>query len=208
MVVAGDYTATNNTNFAQTIFSGGSLQILDDGIVRFGNQSTGTGNSDLTVLPGGTLEINGGVLEIDDQLNIGGGVYMTGGYVFAHKYGAGSSITSVSGPFVVSAGASGNISGGIIRVCGKDGGSWPGIALNDPDFDFSGSSTLLITNGVSTARSDVTIKTVIGTELQNLLISKPGYIVNLASDIVINGQAAVMEESSLRVMDGNSVQVK
>jgi len=208
MVVAGDYTATNNINLAQNILSGGSLQILDDGIVHFGNQSTGSGLSDLSVLSGGTLEIDGGVLEVDDQLNIGGTFNMSSGYVFAHKYGAGSSITAISGPFVVSPGASGNISGGIVRVCGKDGGAQPAIALNDPDLDFTGSSILLVTNGISATRSDVTMKTANGAELRNLVISKPGYNVKLSSDMVINGQVSTLEDASLMVLDGNTVLVK
>lgn len=207
MAVAGNFTATNNNNLSHGINSGGSLDILNNGIVRIGNQSTGTGLSDLTVLPGGTLSITGGVLEIDDQLNIMGTFNMTSGYVFAHKYGAGSAITAISGPFIAAPGASGTISGGIIRVCGKDGGNMPAIALNDADFDFSGSSVLMITNGISTTRSEVTLKTADGAVLQNLLISKPGYEVKLASDIVINGQVGVTEDASLRLTDGFVVTV-
>jgi hypothetical protein len=205
MTVAGNYTATNNVNLAQNIYSGGSLQILNEGIVRFGNQSSGSGLSDLNILPGGKLEVAGGVLEIDDQLNIGGSFNMTGGYVFAHKYGNGSSITAISGPFVVSPGASGNISGGIIRVCGKDGGNLPAIALNDPDFDFTGSSILLVTNGVSATRSDPAIKTVNGSEFHNLWVMKTGFNTILSSDMVINGQVFVSEGASLLVQDGNTV---
>jgi hypothetical protein len=159
------------------------------------------------VLPGGTLEVAGGVLEIDDQLNIGGAFNMTGGYVFAHKYGDGSAITAISGPFVVSPGASGYVSGGIIRVCGKDGGSQPAIALNDPGFDFTGSSILLVSNGISTTRSDVTMKTVNGAEVRNLVVSKPGFNVRLASDMVINGQVNVLENTSLEVINGYQVVV-
>jgi hypothetical protein len=207
IVVAGDFTATNNINLAQNIYSGGSVQILNGGIVRFGNQSSGSGLSDLTVLPGGTLEITGGVLEIDDQLNVGGSFNMTGGYVFAHKYGAGSAITSISGPFVVSPGASGNVSGGIVRVCGKEDGSWPAIALNDSDFDFTGSSIFMVSNGISSVRSDVAFKTAAGALLRNLVISKPGYRVRLASDMVINGQVSVLEGASLLVAGGFEVEV-
>jgi hypothetical protein len=207
MVVSGDYTATNNTNLAQNIFSGGSLQILDDGIVRFGNQSTGSGLSDLTVLAGGTLEISGGVLEIDDQLNIAGTFNMSGGYVFAHKYGDGSPVTAISGPFVVSPGASGNVSGGIIRVCGKDGGSQAAIALNDTDFSFTGPSALMVSNGISAIRSDATMKTAGGMQLRNLVISKPGYQVKIASDLVINGLLSVAQNASLMITDGAAVQV-
>ena len=206
MVVAGNFTATSNDNLSHGINSGGSLNILNNGIVRIGNQSTGTGLADLTVLPGGTLYVTGGVLEIDDQLNILGTFNMTSGYVFAHKYGAGSAITAISGPFIVSPGASGNVSGGIIRVCGKDGGNFPAIALNDADFDFTGASILMITNGISTTRTDVTLKTVNGANLNNLIISKPAYNVNLASGMVFNGQISVLEGSTLKVNTGSTIQ--
>lgn len=207
VIVGGTYTATNSINSAQTVFSGGNLQILNSGIVRFGNQSTGTAESDLTVNPGGVLDIEGGVLEVDDQFNIRGTFTMSGGYVFAHKFGSGSAVTAIAGPFNVTPGASGNVSGGIVRVCGKEGGTWPAIALNDPDFDFSGSSILLVTNGVSSARSDAAIKTVDGSTLQNLLVSKPGHTVTLSSDMVVNGQVYVTENASLKVAQGHRVSV-
>jgi hypothetical protein len=159
------------------------------------------------VLDGGTLEISGGVLEIDDQLNIAGTLNMSSGYIFTHKYGAGSAITSISGPFVVSPGAAGSITGGIIRVCGKDGGDQPAIALNDPGFSFAGPSVLMVSNGISAVRSDVTLKTASGVQLPNLVIAKPGYNVKLASDIVVNGQLSVLQDASLSVPGGFEVRV-
>ena len=211
MTVQGTYLATSSSSNSNQIYSGGSLNIISPGLVRLGNQSSGFGYTDLVVNSNGILNVLGGSLEIDDQLNIkaGGTFNMTSGYVFAHKYGDGSLFnSSYPGSLNVAAGASGSVTGGVVRVCGKTNGTtYSAISLNDPDFDFSGTSTLLITNGISSTRSDVSVYTVNGADLQNLSINKPGYNVKLSSDMVINGQIIVADEASVEVLSGYTVTI-
>lgn len=211
MIVAGTYIATNNSTNSQNVFSGGTLALLPMGVIRLGNQSTGPAYCDLKINNGGTLSISGGILEVDDQLNLmnGGTFNMTGGYVFIHMFGEGSAYSaSAPGTFYVQSTAAGTVSGGIIRVAGKTtSGSYSSVSVNSPSFGFTGDAALLMTNGISETRYDTEIRTVSGANLQHLLINKPEKTVSIATDATINGKVKIYPDSRLQINTGVTVTV-
>jgi len=211
MVISGSYTANNNSSNTFNIFSGGTLTLNPDCFVKVGNQSSGTGYSDLRVMNGGTLQISGGTLEVDDQLQFfaGSTFAMTAGSVFAHKFGEGSSYEDrARGNLYAENGATGSISGGIIYVCGKQSADiYHAVNINSPDFYFTGTSSLVMTNGISSNHYDADIYTIPGADLMNLTISKTGATVQIISDASINGDLRISPDAHLQVAPGVTVEV-
>jgi hypothetical protein len=84
-ILAVNYST--GTYKCKSLFSGGTLSLLPMGTIKLGNQSSGPAYCDLKINNGGTLNISGGTLEIDDQLNLmsGGTFNMTGGCLFVHR---------------------------------------------------------------------------------------------------------------------------
>ena len=211
MNVSGMYVANNANSASQNIQSGGNLTINGTGNVRIGNQSTGSGFCDLVVNSGGTLNVSGGFLDIDDQLNIqsGGTFNMTSGMVFAHRYGLGSLYSSSNpGSFYVASGSSGSISGGIIKVAGKTTlSSYTAVSINSSGFDFSGASSLVFTDGVNITGDNVEYRTVSGALLQNLEVDRPDRIVTIGSNAAINGNITIGPASTLKITGGKIVTI-
>jgi len=211
MNIAGSYVANNTSSLSQQVFSGGTLTIRETGSVRLGNQSSGSGLCDLVVNSGGTLNVSNGILEVDDQLNIlsGGSFNMTGGIVFAHKFGKGSAYSvSEPGSFYVASGASGSISGGFIKVAGKATvSSYTAVSINSSAFDFTGTSSLVFTDGVNITADDVECRTAAGAYLHNLLVDRPGRIVTIGSDAIFSGNVTVNPAFTLMVKPGMNVTV-
>ena len=103
VIIASLYQADNSLNNTILLNQGSKMTITSTGLMKIGNQSSGTdGQSDLKI-DGGQLVIDGGTLEIDDQVPnlVSGSFMMTSGTLFAHKYGQGSAYDdSVSGNFL------------------------------------------------------------------------------------------------------------
>jgi hypothetical protein len=212
MIVKGNYTAINNTDGAQVINNGGRIELDSTANVKFGNQESGQGLSDLIINEGGNLTIHGGNLEIDDQFNLysGGTFAMSGGTLFTHKFGLGSEYDSNNpGAFYVATGALGNVADGIVKACGRStNGLYSAIKINSPEFTFSGTSTLEITRGISSANEDMDIICVTGAGLMNLVINKPNATVSLASDATIDGKIIIYPQSTLKINPGVVVTVR
>jgi hypothetical protein len=211
MNVSGVYIATNNTDNTQNIYASGILLVDSAGMVKLGNQTSGDGYCDLVIHGGGTLIVHKGTLDIDDQLNVnaGGTFNMTKGTVFVNKFGKGSDYDITNpGAFYIAPGASGIISGGIIKVCGKTTtDTLTAINIGSPGFDFTGTSTLEMVHGDNPVHYDADIKTVPGATLQNLVINKTDKTVRITSDVSVNGKIVITPQSTLRVMPGNTVTV-
>jgi hypothetical protein len=209
MTVRGIYVSFSSLDHSQNIFSGGTLNIYPSGIIKFGAQTSGEGNTDLIIHTGGTLSVNGGTLEIDDQLNLEpGSVFnMDSGMVFIHKYGRGSDYNVTDpGAFYAAPGSSGTISGGLLKVCGKSSSdTLSAINIASSTFSFSGTNTIEIAHGTSPVHYDTDIKTVKEVTFQNLVINKPGNTINLFSNIVIKGTLTVEQNSILTAIDGTTV---
>lgn len=210
MSVSGSFIASNSTSFSQLIEAGGKLVIPYPGVIKFGNQSTGSGSCDLVVNQG-ILSVEGGTLEIDDQLIIlsGGAFFMNGGTVFAHKYGNGEDYSSSSpGAFFIDEGAYGDISGGTVKVAGKASlGGLSAINIKSPDFDFTGTGTLELVHGDNPTHYDVEIKVAEGAELKNLAINKPGNAVSIITDATITGNLILNTQSVLVIIPGIVVSI-
>jgi hypothetical protein len=209
--ISGSYVANNSGSNTQRIYSGGEIIINPTGIARFGNQSSGTALCDLLVNTGGNLEVLGGLVDVDDQLNImsGGNLTMTGGALFVHKFGSGSAYSSsYPGSFYLASGATGSISGGTVKVAGKASvTSYTSVNLNSSSFSFAGNSTLLFTDGVTINTDNVDLKTVSGCALQDLTIDRPERIVSIISNAVINGNVVIEPASELKINPASSVTI-
>jgi hypothetical protein len=211
MNVYGKYTSTVNTDESQVIFDGGNLTIGQTGMMILGNQVTGTGTNDLLIDDGGQLNVGGGALYIDDQLNLtnGGTFNMTDGSVFIHKYGIGSSYSSsFPGSFWVESGALGTISGGNLKVDGKaTSGSYSAVNLLSPSFDFTAGGTLEITDGANATWDETEIRTVSGAYLGNLIVDKPLRVVSFGTDALLLGNIELKPYSTLKIGSGLNVTV-
>ncbi|MCX6249982.1 MAG: hypothetical protein NTX61_04440 [Bacteroidetes bacterium] len=209
--ISGSYVANNSSSNTQRIYSGGEIIVNSTGNVRFGNQSSGTGYCDLLVNSGGNFELYGGVVDVDDQVNVmnGGTFTMTDGLLFIHRFGNGSAYSSsYPGSLYVDAGASGTVSGGTVKMAGKATvGSYTSVNVNSSSFSFTGSSVLHFTDGVTISSDDVDLKTASGGILQNLVIDRPERIVSIISNTVINGDVTIEPESTLKISSGADIQV-
>lgn len=206
MKVAGNYTNTLNTDYSQRIQNGGVLTVTPTGYVKMGNQTSGTGRTDLMINNGGTLNIEGGTLEVDDQIRLlnGGILNMSSGELFVHKYGAGSAMTVTrSAKFYVESGALGEISGGILKICGLESVSGNhALYIEEPGFVFSGDATISFQNGVNPTHFDSGIYTAAGVTLQNLTINKPGNTVSVYNNLEVEQEVHIEANSSLKVEPG------
>ena len=211
MNVYGDYASTVNSDESQVIFNGGNLTIGQTGMMILGNQTSGTGINDLLINNGGQLNIAGGALYIDDQLNLtsGGTFNMTDGSVFVHKYGIGSTYSSsYPGSFWVENGALGTISGGNLKVDGKaTSGSYSAVNLLSSSFGFTAGGTLEITDGVNATWDETEIRAVSGANLGNLIVNKPLRVVSFGTDALLLGNIDIKANSSLKVGSGLFVTV-
>jgi hypothetical protein len=215
MNVAGAYTGTLSVNNSHEIYGNGQLSIRSSGSVIIGNQSSAPAISDMVIYDGGVVWVDGGYLEIDDKLWIksGGSLTMTAGEISVHKYGTGSAITSLNpGFFYVEAGALGQISGGTFRLCGYDNDSPPYIppysfVINEPAFDFSGTSTLHIQHGDDPDQHNMSIYAVDGVSFQNIIIDKSNSTVFFRSNVDIKGNLTIEANSTLELESGTNVSV-
>lgn len=211
MRVEGNYINTFNNARSQIIFTNGLLHILATGVVKLGNQSSGTGLVDLVINNEGTLYVEGGTIEIDDQLHIGtGGTFnMTAGEVFIHKHGEGSTLSS-DNPynFWVKVGAMGELSGGTVYVSGRETvGDFGAVLISEDDFLFNGTNTLVFQNGDNPVHFDPAIYFPNGGSLQNMTINKPGNTVFIKTNLDVKGELKVQSGSSLEVENGCQVSV-
>ena len=132
---------------------------------------------------------------------------MSDGIIFAHYYGQGSDYSSnAPGSFFISPGASGTVSGGIIKVNGKtSNGSFSAVAIYSPSFDFSGSGKLNMTDGTHASYDVAEIRTIIGTDLNKITIDKPYRTVKIGTDANILGDVIIMPASNLEIGTGKIV---
>lgn len=211
MVVAGTYTATMNGNNANRICDGGYLNIKPAGTAVFGNQTTLWGLTDLLVYGGGELVIDSGTLHIDDQLHIysGGSLNMTGGELWVHKFGYGTSYAS-SNPasLYIEPGAQGSISGGILRICGKTSpyGLYS-MTILEPAFSFSVPAVVRFQHGVYDTHYDASINNATGVVLPDLVIDKTGNSVFVNGDLSVAGTLQVEPGSALNIQPGSTMEV-
>ncbi|MCX6249402.1 MAG: hypothetical protein NTX61_01495 [Bacteroidetes bacterium] len=210
--VYGQYIANNNADNSQVISNGGIIHLFSGAVMNIGNQSTTQGYCDLRVNNGGTLQMDGGILVIDDQMNVvnGGTLNMTGGILFSHWYGLGAAYSSsYPGAFYVASGASGSISGGIVKVNGKTSlSNYGSVCIYSPTFSFSGTSALDITDGVNIFSDEVELRTVTGGNFNNLLVDKPDRIVTIGSNATFTGNITINPGSTLKVSPGKNVTVQ
>lgn len=206
--IEGLYQADNNINNTIILFEGSSMSVTSSGLVKIGNQSSGTnGISDLKI-DGGKLEITGGTVEVDDQFNlISGDLLMTSGNLFAHKYGRGSVYDNQGpGAFYIAAGTTGNISGGTIKIVGRETRNDSlACKINSPAFDFTGTSVLSFVQGVNSRSDDVEVRVVAGARLNNLMIDAPYRNIIIRSNAVFRGTGNIYPESSLEVYPGKTL---
>ncbi len=211
MLVHGSYISTRNGSNTQRIYNGGLLTITSTGSVKLGNQSSGFGITDLVIYNGGTLSLEGGILEVDDHVQVrsGGGLNMTGGELFVHKYGNGSYFSSFyPANFYVESGAQGSISGGTLKICGKESeDDYHAFTILEPTFDFTGTSVVQFQHGVSTTHYDASIYAVDGVTFQNLVIDKPGNTVFVESNLDIENDLNIETGSTLEIETGNQITV-
>jgi hypothetical protein len=208
VVIAGLYQADNSLNNTIVLNDGSKLTITSTGLMKIGNQSSGTdGQSDLKI-DGGQLLINGGTLEIDDQFNlVSGSFMMTSGTLFAHKYGQGSAYSdSGPGTFYVGPLGSGQVSGGTVKLVGRatrlDSSA---VNIKSPAFNFTGTSTLEFVQGVNLRADLAEIRTASGAVLNNLHFDAPYRRIYIGSDAIVNGNITVEPESRLIIYQGKTV---
>jgi hypothetical protein len=210
MTISGLYRADNDLDNTVLVNPGGHLSITSTGHMKVGNQGIGyTGSSDVKI-NGGALEINGGTLEVDDQFNhLSGTFTMSGGTLFAHKNGTGTAYTSSSpGAFYVASTASGNVSGGTVKVAGRaTNNDSVAVKINSPSFAFSGNSFLEFTQGVNERSDDAELRVVSGVALNNIRINAPLRKVKIGSDAVFNGKMIIEPGSTLEILPGKTVTV-
>jgi hypothetical protein len=200
-----------NANNGNRIYNGGSLIITATGSMTLGNQTTLWGFTDLDVYDGGLLSLDGGTLHIDDQLHIYSGATfnMTAGELFVHEFGQGT-VYFASNPanFYIEAGANGGISGGTLRICGRETNSGlHALNIQEPNFDFSGNSTISFEHGDYATHFDCGINLVDGVEINNLIINKPGNTVFINSNATINGDVTIEAGSTLEIESGRPITV-
>jgi len=209
MIVSGTYTATVDLNINHKVFSKGTLKIEAGGIMTIGNQTSGSGTADLKIFEGGILDINGGSLHIDDQLSIltGATFNMSDGELFVHKYGDGSSYAPLQpGNFYISNGVSGGISGGTVRICGRESlNGFHAFTILEADFDFSGTATISFEHGSNPVHYDAGMYLASGVSLQNLNINKTSNRVYLKSDVQLDGNLNVLQGAEIQIESGNTL---
>jgi len=180
-------------------------------VVKLGNQSSGTGETDLVVYSGGILNIEGGILEVDDQVHVlsGGTFNMTGGELYVHKYGNGTSLSYYyPGNFYIESGALGEISGGSLKICGRESvNNYHAFTILEPTFDFTGNSTVHFQHGVSASHFNSGIYVVDGVVFQNIVIDKPGNTVFVMSNLDIENGLTIETGSTLEIESGNQITV-
>ena len=210
VTISGQYIATNDLDNTIVLYPGSHLIIASTGLMKVGNQGSGTsGKSDFR-MDGGMLEISGGTLEIDDQFNLlGGNLTMTGGTLFAHKHGSGTGYSSAApGAFHVAASATGTISGGTVKVVGRaNNNDSVAVKINSPTFAFSGSSVLEFTQGVNARSDNPELRVVPGVSLNHLTVNAPSRVVMIGSDATFNGKVTIYPLSTLRINPGKNVTV-
>jgi len=213
MTVSGAYTATIGGFNSHRIFKRGNLSILATGVMIVGNLTVAPAMADMVIYDGGEVSIHGGTLIIDDKLWLrsGGSLTMTDGELIAHKYGIGSAIMAQNpGFFYVEAGALGGISGGNFRICGYDNDGPPHIppysmVINEPGFDFTGSSTIHIQHGIDANHHNMSVSVVDGVHFQNLIINKAYRSVFIRGNLFIDGDLTLEENSTLEIEPGYTV---
>jgi len=215
MSVAGSYTATINGINSHQICKHGKLSIPATGNMIIGNQTTDPAMADMVIYDGGEVSIDGGTLTIDDKLwlQAGGSLAMTAGELFVHKYGIGSAMMSLNpGFFYVEAGALGGISGGNFRICGYDNDGFPRIppysmVINEPGFDFTGTSTIYVQHGDNAGHHNTGISVVDGVRFQNMVINKAFRSVFIRGNLAIDGALTLEANSNLEIEPGYTVTV-
>ncbi len=211
MRIEGNYISTSNLEYVFRIYSGGLVTIPSSGTVTLGDQTSGTGISDLIIYGGGILNLFGGTLEIDDQLRVrsGGTFNMTDGELFVHKYGEGSVFSSsFTGNLVLESGALGGVSGGTLKICGKESvGDYHAFNILEPTFDFTGTSTISFQHGVSATHYNSGIYAVDGVTFQNLVIDKPGNTIFVTSNLEVEGSLNIKTNSTLEIKSGNQITI-
>jgi hypothetical protein len=213
--IAGSYTATVVSNNQHRIYKRGELNISSTGSMIIGNQTPPSMGADMVIYDGGVVTMEGGYLGIDDKLwlQAGGTLSMTSGEIFVNTLGTGSGISSFNpGFFYVEAGALGGISGGVFRICGNDNPNPPYIppysmVINEPDFDFSGTSTLCIQHGGFGTEYNTGLELVDGVEFQNVIINKAHRTVIFRGNTTIHGDLIIEPDCTLEIESGFTINV-
>jgi hypothetical protein len=211
MNIYGNYISTINKNISQKVCENGTLNIFETATVKLGNMSSSPGRADLVIQSGGTFNMLGGTLEIDDQFMVESGAtfLMTGGEVFTHKYGDGTPFNAFNrGNFYVESGAFGQVNGGILKICGRPSeNGFHAFNILEPGFDFTGTSTIRFIHGDNPVHYDATINTVDGVKIKNLEVLKEGKTVFIGSNLTIIGAVNIKSTSVLQIESGNTVSI-
>ena len=211
MLVEGSYTNNYFKTRSQRVLDGGSLIVSSTGNVILGNQTTENGRADLLIYDGGTVFIDGGLLQVDDQLHVksGGTLNMTGGDLVVHKYGEGTPFGTYNPcNFWIESGAIGEMSGGVVKVSGREtDGIFVAVRIGEPTFLFNGTHTFIFQHGDYPIHYDPAISTADGVSLQNLTINKPGNTVFVADNLAIKGELTIQSGSSIELENGIEISV-
>lgn len=211
MQVAGEYINHSSMDASQRIMAGGILAIQPSGIVKLGTQSTSSALTDLVIESGAILNIDGGYLEVDDQLHIlsGGQIDMTGGELFTHRFGEGSGLSyDQPANFYIEPGASASFSGGKIKICGrKTSGGYHSFSIHEPGIQFNNGQEIRFMHGNSPTHFNTTLYAVPGVQFENLTIDKPGSLVTISSDLLIKGQLELTESSQLEIEENIHIEI-
>jgi hypothetical protein len=211
MVVNGTYTSSDNSSNAHKVYAGGQLTIGTNGVVTIGN--TVNGETDLAkghgISSGGTLDIQGGSLNVADQIYLHANANVTANSnatIWAGKGGGGSAYSADNpATFYVEDGAVGTIDNTTIKVCGKEEGGYYSVNILSADFDFTNSSTLEICHGDYATHYDANINIVDGAGLFNFIVNKPGNTVTVESNLNISDNLELRPNVVLVVETGNTI---
>lgn len=209
LVVSGTYVCTINSDNSQRINAGGEMRLMSTGHVKLGNQSSGSGVTDLKVNNGGALVIIGGTFEIDDKLLVysGGSLDLDGGTLKIHKFGEGTPLNSDNpGDFWIENGAHGSVRYSTIEICGRESdGNYHSLTIDEPSFEFKLNSTVKFTHGISGNHYNCGISVTDGVPLQHLEIDKPGTEVTVESNLTVEQTFTVTPGSVLKLSSGNTI---
>ncbi len=211
MTVAGLYLYSEQwLSGTHEINSGGTLTITSTGSVFIGQYGFPEEmKQDLVVNNGGTL-INAGYFNVNDCLVIraGGNFVMSGNEAYIMGW-EGNYSSTFPGSFYVEAGASGGVSGGNFHVQGKEKPGFFAFHINEPGFDFTGTSLLHLhcNSDQEMPYPDFSSNTISGVECYDLTVDNLGSITTFYGKLKVNNDMNVESPSSVTISAGATVEV-
>jgi len=211
MTIAGLYLYTEQwLSGTHVINAGGTLNITSAGSVFIGQYGFPEEmKQDLIINAGGTM-INAGYLNINDCLVIHAGATFTMSGNEAYIMGwEGNYNATFPGSFYVEAGAIGGVSGGNFHVQGKEKTGYYAFHINEPSFDFTGTSLLHLhcNSDQEMPYPDFSCNTVAGFECWDLAVENLGSITTFYGELKVNNDVNIESPSSVTIAPGATIVV-